>query len=127
MQCARVRALDMTICNKCGKKSEFALRKLDAYCKECFLAAFVRKVRMDIGRHRIIQQKEKVQSNSFRLLFFPKRSCPLIWPANSLPGAGAFRLLFRLLGQILLAYSGGNRSSCLLAFVREVCACCIPH
>eukprot|EP00043_Microstomoeca_roanoka_P016330 m.166151 g.166151 ORF g.166151 m.166151 type:complete len:480 (-) comp16436_c1_seq2:31-1470(-) len=76
----RRRVLDKTVCNKCGENSIFVIRKLDGYCKECFLASFTRKVRMDIGKHRLIKQQEK----------------------------------------IIIAYSGGNRSSALVAFVREM-------
>eukprot|EP00045_Choanoeca_perplexa_P017750 m.264468 g.264468 ORF g.264468 m.264468 type:complete len:427 (-) comp17623_c0_seq2:4730-6010(-) len=72
--------IDFTKCKKCPDgRPQVLLRLRDAYCKECFFYGVHRKTRSDIGKHRILQQHEKV----------------------------------------LLAFSGGNRSSALLGIIHK--------
>ncbi|GLV32861.1 uncharacterized protein CBL_00432 [Carabus blaptoides fortunei] len=53
--------LKLDTCKKCfTEKPSIILRKIDAYCKSCFLPATIHKFRATIGKYRLIKPNERV-------------------------------------------------------------------
>lgn len=50
-----------TVCKKCQATDPvIVLRKIDVYCKKCFLAATNHKFRLMLGKYRIVRPGDKV-------------------------------------------------------------------
>ncbi|KDR24498.1 cytoplasmic tRNA 2-thiolation protein 2-A [Zootermopsis nevadensis] len=61
-QCMEKKSVVLTAdtCKKCNERKAEVLRFLDAYCRECFLAAATHKFRACLGKSKVVRPKDHV-------------------------------------------------------------------